>query len=381
MSEIKEEEVLKMSEQGSGGNLTSTNAYYLLYRRISEENINKVEEESIPQYLQNSIVEENKKWEEKKEKFNEKMSKVTPNFYFNDQVYQFTFDKTISLEKMNQLVYQHLNLSLLNISPLDFRVRGFNKNTKTPTEIYEQSQLSESLEKLVFFNGKSLYIQTREKGESWEIENTIKLSLVLSNPSKQKFEEAFEIKISKKANLRDLRQQIVSQIKNLSQIFFSEEDENLKNQPIPLEKIRIIKIHQNTFELIDDSFIDDPLQENILQKYFSIIDNTLLYVEYGESSFLDQNNVLVPFLLTPLSSFVVKQFDIQINTIEIKINHPDSPSTFDIEILIDKRYLFYLIPLLISLIFYLFYLFYFYFLKLFFIFFIFLFILGVYFQF
>jgi ubiquitin C-terminal hydrolase len=167
--EIEETEVEKAfggEETKLWGNYTtSACAYLLVYRKVSPQNVNVIDDSEVPDYIMDSILHEKEKEEqEKKEKEEQKR-------IFSIRVYFQGKDKLISINKeelLSELKVKAIQeFQIADFTPENLRLRGYSPYQDTYQETYTGRD-QQSIEALNIYNYKNMILETKKPEEEFE---------------------------------------------------------------------------------------------------------------------------------------------------------------------------------------------------------------------
>lgn len=344
---ISEEDALSMAGQDNESGV-STNAYMLLYRRMQPEgeSFDAIQDACIPPYIKQLIETENEDIKVKKHEYEEQMRNVSVNMFLpgageGDGV-QMLLERKWTVTEAAVKAAEKLGLPL---EGREYRLRGYiPRRGKVSAESFVGRE-NDTLLQLAFFNNKNCLLQSKRVGDEWEAEiPSFQVEIVLANHGKNKFEEPKFFNIRANATVRQLMNLVYYVYKD-NGIFFD------------LDDIALVRIHGESFE-----HTSRRANWNKTLNDLGIIDGARVYAESrlkgedaddGFMSRIDWNNLKPSATLDTLNSeliygpkdaaapapavvveegkneevsewnsFVVQQFEIQKNTIELFYNIP-----------------------------------------------------------
>ena len=167
--EIEETEVEKAfggEETKLWGNYTtSACAYLLVYRKVSPQNVNVIDDSEVPDYIMDSILHEKEKEEQEKKEKEEQKRIYSIRVYFQGK------DKLLSINKEETLaelkVKAIAEFQITDFAPDCLRLRGYSPYQDTYQETYAgRDQLS--IETLNIYNYKNMILETKKPDEEFE---------------------------------------------------------------------------------------------------------------------------------------------------------------------------------------------------------------------
>ena len=294
VKEIEEKEVINVfgGEASAGwGGYYSTNAYLLMYRKIQNENLIRVEDSKIPFII------------------SEEMKTLELDFYNSYTFKIFHGKKDAIVNINNDKTFKDLTIAVMkkfeiSESEIDnLRLRGYMQYYDLLQDVYEDTKL---ISELCFFKYKILAIETKNPWDQWPLydPNEIIVKVNLWTPEvldstltiEEKTSNPKKIGVNKKGSVADMQRTFEEKL------------------GIPIDKQKIYKksyAGMSTFcEQVNHSFN----LEKILS-YVGIFDGTTLYVEESDVALL--------------KSRWQQQFDIESKRCTIKFNNPhDKPNEF-----------------------------------------------------
>ena len=347
---ISEEDALSMCGTDAVNSVSSTNAYMLLYRKM------RVEEKELsvclepPTYIRDLIATENDAIREKKIEHEKAMKFVSINVYLPDseEPCVVSLERTVLYNHAGEEIAKKLDLST---EGMDYRILGWiPKRGKVSTESFVGRE-TDSLQLLGFHNNKNVLLQSKRAVDAWPTEiPSFHLEIVLANQGKDCFEAPRLVPVRCDSTVRQLVN-LLHAVYEKTSLFANHDD------------VVLIRIHGDAFEHMSSrGNVEKKLRE------LGIIDGSRVYVESrmaeAEEAYaaIDWDS-LVPedeskienidqvyqahnhdggdesseaLGVSELSSFVVKQFEIQRNTIELFFNIPKDSENIDAVVVMDE---------------------------------------------
>jgi ubiquitin carboxyl-terminal hydrolase 47 len=280
VKEIEDKEILKVfggKETHGWDSSYSTNAYLLMYRKISNENIIKVEESEIPFIIKEEL--ENKKpgvsdyWDYQ--------NLITFKIYYKKK------DLTIRVKKENTFLYLKQEaikkFEVNDFEEKNIRLRAYLQYYDILQDIYDEQK---TIDELNFFNYKILALETKLDDEEWSDYDPNDMiirvnlwndSLLLSNSIlEEKTDNPFKIAVKKQSTILDMMKAFEEKFEipiDKQRIFkkcyigISTYCENVNNQ------YNLQKVLQNT-GIYDGSvvYLEEADEDHIKSKWQSLFD-------------------------------------------------------------------------------------------------------------
>ncbi len=348
---ITEKDALAMSGAEGQNSVSSTNAYMLLYRKmIPGEVFDGIEADRIPPYIKALIETENDEIKDKKTEYEQAMKYVTVNVYQTAAV----DCEPVTVQLDRKLIYTEAGRAAatalhLPVDGFDFRLMGFiPKRGKLSSESFVGRE-KDTLQGLGFHNNKNVLLQRKAMGEEWPLDiPSFQLEIVLANQGRERFEPPRFVAVRADAKVRQLMN-LIHAIYWQNGLFRSRDD------------VALVRIHGESFEHTSrGANWHKPLQE------LGIVDGCRVYAETrlkrGEEGFekinwdklvatdeatlknldeiyapvKEEDSPKVEEQVSEWNSFVVQQFEIQRNTIEISYNIPKEGADENAHVVMDQ---------------------------------------------
>ncbi|KAF1328890.1 Ubiquitin carboxyl-terminal hydrolase 47-like isoform x1, partial [Globisporangium splendens] len=190
VSEISDDE-LKTAWGGTGGNgygsrmSYSTCAYMLMYRLVSEKNINSIPKESIPEYLTQKMKADEDRLKQLEQERLEMTKKVLIRFFMKGSKPK-NLEKSIHVYKTST-VREALAIAceafakekdIVIPSPENVRLRGYNDYNCLLSDTYDGKE-DATLTSLGIYAAQQLFIEVKSDDEEWEPYDPFKLQLFM----------------------------------------------------------------------------------------------------------------------------------------------------------------------------------------------------------
>ena len=213
VKEVSEEE-LKQTFGGEnrawGG--ASASAYLLVYRKAMRENISKVSDSEVPEYIKDAMEEEKNKALEEATERAERLKSLTLRVFYANKEKSFTISREKTFTDFAQMAVAEFNLP--DISPENIRIRAYLQSQDTFLDTYEGRE-NLSLESLKIANFKTFAIEIKEDNQVFQPYDpqAITLKVVIWDDEKcncdsmtvaEKSASARRIQIKKNASLEEL---------------------------------------------------------------------------------------------------------------------------------------------------------------------------------
>jgi ubiquitin carboxyl-terminal hydrolase 47 len=302
VKEIDESDIYKVyggKQSSSTWGSYSANAYLLMYRKVTPDNLPEVDESMVPGHVKFAEEEEKEKVEKEKAENAERWSNLTLKVFFGGA------DKTIAMKKDNTFAeFQAKIFEEFKITEglENYRIRGYSNYQDLYQEPYEGEKLEKTLQQLNAYSHKVFCVEQKAAGSEFEEYNpdnyTVKVHVwdadaVAANASVpvDKKVPPLRISINKEKTLRDL----MTLIDEKTGIAVDSQYIIKKSLMMNSSAIEIISVEVN---------YDKKLS------YARIFDGTAVYVEaQGEA--------------TANESLWEKEIIADSNRYTVKFNHPD----------------------------------------------------------
>ena len=217
--EIEETEVEKAfggEETKLWGNYTtSAGAYLLVYRKVSPQNVNVIDDSEVPDYIMDSILHEKEKEEQEKKEKEEQKRVFSIRVYFQGKEKLIAINKEESLAELKTKAITEFQITL---APDDLRLRGYSPYQDTYQETYTGRDLL-TLDVLNIYNYKNMILETKKPDEEFEEYLVTGMSLKVSVWDEaiptmenmtlaQKTVNAKRVQMPREASLRQLLEKI-----------------------------------------------------------------------------------------------------------------------------------------------------------------------------
>ena len=354
---ITEKEALSMcgAVDGQQNSVSSTNAYMLLYRKmVDKESFDSISAERIPSYIKDLIATENDEIKDKKLEHEQAMKFVAVNVFVDAKQAE-----PVSVQLERKLTYTEAGTAAakaldMPLEGFEYRLMGFiPKRGKLSSESFAGRE-SDTLQGLGFHNNKNVLLQQKKTGEAWPLEiPSFQLEVVFANQGKECFEPGRFVAVRADARVRHLMNLIHDMY--ASNGLFKDRDD-----------VALVRIHGEAFEHTSrKSNWHKTLQE------LGIVDGCRVYAEsrmalkksdpewfgkvnwdklvaadestlpnqeeiYADCSVSVSDSAAEEEKVSEWNSFVVAQFEIQRNTIEINYNIPEEGADENKHVVMDQ---------------------------------------------
>jgi ubiquitin C-terminal hydrolase len=168
VKEIDEKELEKAFGGPVGNGVFGSNAYMLMYRKISEKNLKSVSTSEIPEYLLADIREEEEEKQRNQKLMEERLMQIETNVFMNNKMKKVIINKTLPLKILKKLA---LNEFRAQIEEEDVRIRKYDPITDQLLESFEGKEHL-SMETLDFQSDSNIWLETKSAEEDFPIYRT-----------------------------------------------------------------------------------------------------------------------------------------------------------------------------------------------------------------
>lgn len=161
------EEELKQTFGGENRSWStaSASAYLLVYRKVSRDNITKVGDEEVPEYIRTAMEEEKIKALEESAKRVESLKSLTLRIFHAGKDKNFTLSREKSFSDLLQIALTEFNLT--HIPRTDIRLRAYLQSQDTFLETYDTREHL-SLEALKITNYKTFAFEIKQPEQAFQ---------------------------------------------------------------------------------------------------------------------------------------------------------------------------------------------------------------------
>ena len=317
--EVNEEELKQTfgGTEGKGWSNASASAYLLAYRKVSANNLMRVDDSAVPDYIRADMEEDKKRETEENSQRMERLKQVVLRVYYNSKEKTFTISRERKLGDLLQMVLRDFTIE--HVSRSDVRLRSYLPQSDSYLESYDGKE-ELTLEELKLTSYKSLALEQKDPGDVFQPYDpqAVFVKVVLWDDEKSA-SEAFtlnekssspkRIQINKNARIEEL----MTRIQTLTGI----------------EKQKQVLLRRTY--MTASSQLDVLSQPANLRKTLGdlrITESSLIYLEEGVEG--------------AKQFHWAREFELEQNRIYIKFNSPEDPpaySPFDLKrrVIIDSR--------------------------------------------
>ena len=251
----------------------SANAYLLMYRKVSPDNIIDVKDNEVPPSVYQALEEEKEANEKEKQEMTERMSTLHLRVHYNklDKLIQIKKEQTMR-EFQEKLISE---FKIEDINKEDMRLRAYIQYQDLYQEAYDGEKLDKTISELNIVSYKVFALETKSPEETFEPYDpslcTVRVHLwneeyteIEDKTLDQKTVNPYKIQVSKDAVFRDLMEKF-------------EEKFN-----IPQDQQRILKKNTMTsMSSVELLSVSTNMERKL--SYIRIMDGSVLYLEEKDS--------------------------------------------------------------------------------------------------
>lgn len=212
VSDLKKGEIEKAfggSESRGFWGASSSNAYMLVYRRVSpERNLNEVSDELIPSYLREKILMENTRYEIARAEYKRRKNTLEFSIFFEGRAINLHVDKHTTLQQLTNTVYSQLQMDGRDppIKIENMRLRKYDTYKEVAGSDFE-NKLEMTLKQLGLYGETSMVVETRKDGEDWPrwSPDDFVVRVYKWNEAQEQFEDAVAVKTNTKHTLQQFK--------------------------------------------------------------------------------------------------------------------------------------------------------------------------------
>lgn len=271
--EIDDKQIENVFGDSSGGynSYSGANAYLLMYRKVSSDNIHNISNESIPEYVHTLLEQERQEYLRYLKEKEDKLMRISFKVYYGNRDETIVTRKDTQLKYLKQQVISLFNLS--SISESNIRLRNYNYYQDIYCDTFDGLE-DETLDELRIFNHSNLVVEVKDNDAEFESYDPNQMSLkvfVWNDAFRDRDEETLEqrtqnpwrIQIPREFTVFELCQRLtMSTGIEIDRLYVYKKNPVYSN--IPLELINI------------------PFNLPYPASYAKVFDGTVLYIEAAE---------------------------------------------------------------------------------------------------
>eukprot|EP00357_Protocruzia_adherens_P000598 CAMPEP_0115029208 /NCGR_PEP_ID=MMETSP0216-20121206/36839_1 /TAXON_ID=223996 /ORGANISM="Protocruzia adherens, Strain Boccale" /LENGTH=1045 /DNA_ID=CAMNT_0002405699 /DNA_START=269 /DNA_END=3406 /DNA_ORIENTATION=- len=303
----------------------ATNAYLLMYRKIKPDNVDRIDDSEIPEYIGDMVRADLEKEEQERKAREERLNEMEIHVYLQGKDKVIKTKRNHTLKDLLELTYKAFEL---DNGIENCRLRYYNVHANLLQETYDKKE-GDTLQALRIYSYTSLGLETKSAGEEWRPHDPNAFQIKVMN---------WDESIAQSDNLED-------EVNRNSKIIEIKRSSSMKDLvervsqacDIPREKLVILRKNAS----YDRKLVDVLNTSDVLDRPLHlarVYDGVNLFVEAHEEG----SDVRIKDSKSRYGLQWEGQFEIQNNKIVLKINSPDKGDTgsipeYDIKITIDNR--------------------------------------------
>eukprot|EP00742_Colponemidia_sp_Colp-10_P003548 GILJ01003779.1.p1 GENE.GILJ01003779.1~~GILJ01003779.1.p1 ORF type:complete len:1161 (+),score=247.88 GILJ01003779.1:139-3621(+) len=263
---------------------SSTNAYLLMYRRVeSEKIVNKVQDSEVPDYIQNELLEEENRYNKELQEYEERRQQITVKIYYKGKDKSVFPKLSDTLEELKKRAIKEFDLS--DISLDNIRLRNYIPFQDIPAETYTGREQM-PLEKLKFSSHKSLLLEVKQDGETFQDWNPdeMMLRLAVLDRDTRTLRDPIRVAVSKTGDIVGLQ----TAIEEVTGVPAARQRIVKKNPTYNTYSTEVLKVGKRLadyrlFEgmLLYMEEVDDPEADSLLEAEFAR-EHTLITIKFND---------------------------------------------------------------------------------------------------
>lgn len=250
---------------------SGANAYLLMYRKVTPQNLHCISNDSIPEYARTLLEHEKQEYLKYLKDKEDKLMRITFKVYYCEK------DETVVTRKDTQLKYLKQEVmslfSLSHIAPEDIRLRNYNYYQDIYCEAYDGLE-DETLDELRIFNHSNLVIEVKNSEAEFKTYDPNQMSLkvfVWNDEFRNRSEETLEqitqnpwrIQIPREFTVFDLTHTLA------------------RDTAVDIDQILVYKKNP-MYATTPLELINIPFNLPYPASYAKVFDGTVLYIEAAE---------------------------------------------------------------------------------------------------